>query len=120
MSVYVYAGGLYCKDCGESIRKQLTAEGRTPAAPDDVWSYSSEEFPKGPYPDGGGEADFPQHCESEERCVNAIELSDGSKVGAWLGNELTTAGVAHVQEAIAKGGEVAGMWKEFYWAHNLN
>jgi len=120
MNVYVYNAGLYCEDCGKSIREQAIFEGHTPADLDDEWSYDSDEFPKGPYPDGGGEADLPQHCESGEHCINAIELSDGSKIGAWLENELTTDGVAYVQEAIAEGGEVAEMWKEFYWTYNLS
>jgi len=82
-------------------------------------SYDSDEFPKGPYPDGGGEADCPQHCGAGAQCVNAIEFDDGHKVGAWLENELTTDGVEYVREAIREGGEVAEMWADYYRDYDL-
>ena len=121
MYVYIYAADIYCEDCGEAIREGITKEGRGtfgfytgPDDPEDERSYDSDEFPKGPYPDGGGEADSPQHCGAGPECHNAIELSDGTKIGAWLENELTAEGVVYVKEAIQEGGEVAEMWAEFY------
>jgi len=119
MGVYIYAADIYCEDCGEVIRERITEEGHAPADPWDECSYDSDEFPKGPYPDGGGEADCPQHCGAGSDCLNAIELSDGTKIGAWLENELTTYGVEYVQEAIQEGGEVAELWAEFYCAYDL-
>jgi hypothetical protein len=119
MNAYIYNADIYCEDCGEAIRKELTREGSAPENPDDERSYDSDEFPKGPYPDGGGESDSPQHCGSGEGCLNAIELSDGHKIGAWLENELTMEGVAYVQEAISEGGEVAEMWRGFYRGNSL-
>lgn len=64
MNVYQYQAALYCEHCGEEIRQRLTAEGKAPANPDDERTYDSDDFPKGPYGDGGGEADCPQHCDS--------------------------------------------------------
>ena len=119
MGVYIYAADIYCEDCGEVIRERITEEGHAPADPWDECSYDSDEFPKGPYPDGGGEADCPQHCGAGSDCLNAIELSDGTKIGAWLENELTTYGVEYVQEAIQEGGEVAELWAEFYCDYDL-
>ena len=114
MNVYIYAADLYCEDCGEAIRKQITQEGFAPKDPEDEWSYDSDEYPKGPYPDGGGKANWPQHCGAGSECLNAIELSDGTKVGAWLENELTTEGVEYVRKVTQEGGEVAELWVEFY------
>lgn len=119
MNVYIYAADLYCDDCGEAIRKQITEEGFAPDDPDDESSYDSGEYPKGPYPDGGGEADCPQHCACGGDCLNEIELSDGWSVGAWLENELTIEGVEYVKEVIREGGEVADLWAEFYQDYDL-
>ena len=115
MLVYIYAAEIYCEQCGEAIRERLTREGFAPADPGDERSYDSDEFPKGPYPDGGGEADCPQHCGAGPECQNAI----GGKIGAWLENELTTDGVEYVREAIREGGEVADMWADFYRNYDL-
>ena len=126
MEVYIYAADIYCKECGEAIRKEIAEEDEfryakiTPSNPDNEWSYDSGEFPKGPYPDGGGEADCPQHCGSGPECHNAIELPDGTKVGAWLENELTMDGLEYVKEAIREGGEVAEMWNGFYCDYDLD
>ena len=114
MNVYIYAADIYCEDCGEDIRKQLTSEGFAPVDPENETAYDSGEFPKGPIPDGGGEADCPQHCGAADDCINAIEFPEGNKIGTWLENELTTDGVDYVREAIQKGGEMAEMWAEWY------
>lgn len=114
MRAYIYCADIYCEDCGKAIRKQLRAAGNAPEYPRDEYTYDSDEYPKGPFSDGGGESDCPQHCGSHSDCVNAIELSDGSKVGAWLENPLTTEGARYVQDAIRDGGEVAAMWAEWY------
>lgn len=114
MEVYIYAADLFCEDCGERIRAELDREGLAPADPNDEWSYDSDEYPKGPYSDGGREADCPQHCGAGPECHNAIEFEDGCKVGCHLGNPLTTDGVEHVKEAIQEGGEVAELWAEYY------
>jgi len=114
MNVYIYNADIYCEDCGEAIREQITRGGFAPADPDDESSYDSDEFPKGPCPDGGGEADYPQHCGEGPDCLNAIEFDDGHKVGALLENELTTDGIDYVRDAVREGGEVAELWAEYY------
>jgi len=119
MLVYIYAADIYCEQCGEAIRKRIEREGFAPANPDDERSYDSDEFPKGPYCDGGGEADCPQHCGAGPQCVNAIEFDDGHKVGAWLENELTTDGAEYVRQAIREGGEVAELWADYYRDYDL-
>lgn len=58
MNVYIYQADLYCEDCGEEICEQLkeVAPEIVPENPEDEL-YDSDDYPKGPYPDGGGEAD---------------------------------------------------------------
>ena len=119
MNVYIYAADIYCEDCGRAIREEIYNKGEAPFGFGDETSYDSDEFPKGPYPDGGGESDSPQHCGAGSDCLNAIELSDGCKIGAWLENELTCTGIKYVQEAIQEGGEVAELWAEFYCDYDL-
>lgn len=119
MNVYIYQAILYCEDCGKAIRQRIFQEGFAPADPEDERSYDSDEFPKGPYPDGGGEADSPQHCGAVPECRNTIELSDGLKIGAWLENELTAVGVEYVREAIREGGEVSELWADYYSDYDL-
>ncbi len=51
----------------------------------DESSFDSDAFPKGPYPDGGGEADTPKHC---------------AVTGEALENPLTADGYAYVREAV--------------------
>jgi hypothetical protein len=79
MNVYIYAADTYCEGCGQAIRDRLTAEGHDPAKSEDEHTYDSDDFPKGPYADGGGEADGMHHC---------------GACGVCLGNPLTQEGVA--------------------------
>lgn len=84
MNAYVYRAALLCERCGESKRKSLARV--APCDPDNESSYDSDHFPKGPYPQGGGEADSPQHC---EHC------------GKFLANPLTSDGYDYVREGCA-------------------
>jgi hypothetical protein len=116
---YIYQADVWCDDCGEAIRERLTREGMAPANPEDEWSYDSDDFPKRASDDE--ESDSPQHCAAGEHCVNAVMLPSGEKVG-YLFGELTTVGVAYVEEAIEGAAaepctwckEVADLWKEHY------
>ena len=120
--VYMYQAALLCEDCGEEIRANLRKAGKAPDDEDDEGSYDSDDFPKGPFSDGGGEADSVQHCDSNERCLNAIKLPCGSKIGAWLGNDLTSEGVRWLAESIRESifkdnthsRQVNRLWKSKY------
>jgi hypothetical protein len=89
--VYIYQAALLCSDCGETVIKELTADGEAPANPEDESSFDSDEFPKGPYPDGGGEADSPQHC---DHC------------GTFLYNPLTGDGYAYLRAQVEQAGAI--------------
>ncbi|KKL63091.1 hypothetical protein LCGC14_2178540 [marine sediment metagenome] len=115
MNVYIYAADIWCEDCGRAIHERITSESIAPEDPSNREGYfNSIDFPKGPYPDGGGEADLPQHCAAGENCLVAFHCSDGRKIGVWLENELTEEGVTYVKEAVKEGGYVANLWFEWY------
>lgn len=106
MDVYMYQAALLCEDCGRKIRKELDKAGKSPEDPNFEESYESDDYPKGPYPDGGGESDSPQHCD---------------ECGVFLENALTDAGREYVEEMIAehkkKGRhdpKLIQEWAEFY------
>jgi len=102
MHAYVFQAALLCKQCGESVKEYLAAQGKAPTNPDDEYTYDSDEYPKGPYDDGGGEADCPQHC---DQCRT------------FLGNPLTGDGGNYVRDAIADNNgnpAVLDEWREFY------
>jgi len=88
MNVFIYRAALYCEDCGKAIRKQLVDAGQTPDNPDNESSYNSDDFPKGPYPNGGGESNRPQYCSSNDQCINVVTLQSGHKIGAMLENPI--------------------------------
>ena len=138
----IYQADVWCDDCADSIKDRICDElwdsnenapfKGDPLCPDgrpvsdftsrdelsdyldmmDHNEYDSDEYPKD-YP-GGNESDCPDHCGAHAGCLNAIELSDGSKIGAWLENDLTSDGVDYVKQAVREGGEVAELWREWY------
>ena len=94
-NAYVYAADLYCEACALDIRSRLPA-------PPDASCFDSGDYPAGPYPDGGGEADSPQHCAS---------------CGAFLANKLTADGVRYVAETLGRsrpGSKARTIWAEAY------
>lgn len=85
MDAYIYCADIYCDTCGEAIRNDLAGNGNAPVHPRDECAYDSDAFPKGPYSDGGGEADAPQHC---------------GACGEFLENPLTQDGARYVLAAL--------------------
>ena len=114
MNVYVYQAALLCEDCGKATREQLT-EGQRRAGPpwpgwwldpNDEQSYDSDDYPKGPYDDGGGESDTPDHC---DQCR------------VFLENPLTAEGYCYVLDAMAeailhpdRSRDIVREWWKFY------
>jgi len=83
MNAYMYQADLHCEDCNIKIKIGLCFP--KCGIPLDESTYDSDDYPKGPYPDGGGEADTPQHCGS---------------CGLFLKNPLTCAGGDYVKESV--------------------
>lgn len=120
MNAYIYQADIWCEACGKSIREKLIAEGKVPEDPDDETTYDSDEFPKGPYDNGGGEADLPQHCAAGEGCLDPLVI-EGYKYGAFLENELTFHGMAQLGEQADDEcrGLLVDFWLEFYKDYDL-
>lgn len=93
------------------VHSRVKIEGKGPEYPNEEWTYDSDSYPKR----GGNneESDTPQHCAAGGRCLNAITLLSGGKVGFLFG-ELTLDGVAYVKEAIAERSEVTDLWRGYY------
>jgi len=105
MRVFMFQAALWCEACARA-----TMAGKLRPAhvnPEDESSYDSGEWFKGPYTEGGGESDTPQHC-------------DGC--GLFLENPLTADGLAYVAERLAGfvadphngNADVLAVWREFY------
>jgi hypothetical protein len=112
MKVYIYKASLLCNECGEKLRRELQGQGLAPKDPDNEYSYDSDSFPKGPM--YCGESDNVEHCMNQEACVNALKLDNGTLIGTWLENELTTEGRQRLMEYIALGGELSKLWANWY------
>ena len=102
MDAYAYQAALWCGPCAikrlvEERKASPGALGMEPAKAlqqivssngfTDESDYDSDDLPKGPYSDGGGEADSPQHC-------------DGC--GLLLENPLTPDGYRYVNEKLTE------------------
>ena len=100
---YMYAATFYCDKCSRAIMEQLEADGKSDEGDSDGWPQ---------YYDLDDEhTDGPEHCDCGPECLNAVEVADGRKIGAWLGNELTAEGQAYV--ASVKGA-VGDWWRDLY------
>jgi hypothetical protein len=84
MNAYIYQAALLCERCAGQVKLAHLLAGTAPAYPADETSYDSDDYPKGPYSDGGGASDSPQHC---DHC------------SAFLENPLTSDGWDAVQSA---------------------
>lgn len=81
MDAYVYQAELYCEGCAAELMERLPKPTGYPDA------FDSNEYPAGPYADGGGEADGPQHC---------------AKCGEFLENPLTDDGIRYVLKELVQ------------------
>ena len=94
MEAYIYQADIYCADCAKKYSQLQVLIGEKD-------SGDSDQFPQGPYENGGGEADYPQHC-----CNCQV----------FMENSLTSDGEEYVIAAAkdALGGDVAKEWKDYY------
>ena len=80
MQAFQYKAAWLCGECGEREREWL--QGTAAAS-----SRESDVYPQGPYGDGGGDADTPNHCDDCD---------------VFLENPLTEDGNEYVREAYAE------------------
>lgn len=93
MNAYVYQAALLCEVCGETAIQDLRGSSVRDTG-------DSGDFPQGPFPDGGGEADCPQHCDT---------------CGLFLENPLTGDGYKYVVEQLEhEPGTAVIEWADFY------
>lgn len=116
MQAYMLQAALICPDCAAEFMANTPKPDHVVQFPNsgefDESTYDSDEWPKGPYGDGGGEADTPQHC---DHC------------GEFLDNPLTGDGENYVIDAFrdyvdaGKGKlDVLVQWRNAYpfcWDH---
>ena len=106
MRVYTYQGDIFCEDCAAAYRPKDN--------PSEDW--------QGPFPEGGGEADAPQHCGMGAHCVNAdtCPAHDKHPIGIFLENPLTTDGRRYVEQKCredirsGRGCVALDIWAPFY------
>ena len=124
MDAYIYRAGLWCGPC---VIKALVASRKAAPGAIDMSSaealqqivsangfasesdYDSDDLPKGPIAEGGGEADTPRHCEG---------------CGQFLANPLTSDGLIWAEDAIrdclttrtatAATANTVNEWADFY------
>src|ERR1043166_2255031 len=106
MQAYIYRAALYCENCAARIKGDLRRAGVTAPNTSDESSYDSDDYPKGPYADGGGEADAPQHCDSCDEFLENPLTSDGARYVAECVREAKLDG--RDEESTAK------CWEAFY------
>jgi hypothetical protein len=101
MNAYIYRAALYCEDCAKAIQARLCVEAGASKQIMET-GMDSESYPQGPYGQGGGEADTPQHCDN---------------CGLFLENPLTSEGLAYVSEKLSDGrgnAAVLEQWRDYY------
>lgn len=80
MKAYIFRAELICHDCAADYMRHNVKPDHVDMA--DESTFDSDEWPKGPYANGGGEADTPQHC---------------GHCGTFLENPLTSDGASYVR-----------------------
>jgi hypothetical protein len=111
MNAYVYQATLLCENCAlermseQEFARMLYGSNPWPKYWTKPWT-DGDSYPQGPYPNGGGEADSPQHCDA---------------CGVFLENPLTGDGSRYVNEHLiehARDGsgnrDVLTTWAKYY------
>jgi len=88
MDVYVYRAALYCEDDATNIIIANASQNGDCSCHDCDKRHGSDsdDYPQGPYADGGGEADSPQNCDT---------------CGVFLENPLTDDGREYVRNEVS-------------------
>ena len=81
MEVFIYQADFYCSNCTAGICIALQDEGKKPQNVIDEFTYDSDDYPKGPYPDGGGGANTANYC---AECGVALDNPIIEEPTQWL------------------------------------
>ena len=84
MDAYIFQAALLCPTCAREVMGSVPIPPQMDPLNEHTWD--SDDYPKGPYANGGGEADTPQHC---DHC------------GVFLENDLTGDGEEYVMDALS-------------------
>lgn len=144
MKAYMYQAALHCEACALDIMDHLSPDcgicgGSHPAnlgldcrayrimdngrsIPADEAMYDSDRFPKGPYADGGGEADTPQHCDACQTFLENPLTDDGREYVKRSLDVFMVDNSDQSWEDIARAAEACGKpalatWARFYFAY---
>lgn len=100
MKAYVYKAALLCEWCGRKQQEEIEFLNMRNGGNHRSWEDSNA-YPQGPYSEGGGEADSPQHCD------------DCSK---FLENPLTVDGFIYAQDQLDRNtyNPVVLRWADYY------
>jgi hypothetical protein len=93
-TAYVFRSSLLCEDCARREIAFLESKGVLDEGDPD-------EYPQGPYGDGGGEADSAQFCGQGRLCLSPAVVF-GHKVGCPLRNPLTKDGIVALFEGVKR------------------
>jgi hypothetical protein len=85
MNAYIFQAALLCESCAKDTQTKLDRVATEHGNVSFSYRKDSDKYPQGPFPDGGGEADCPQHC---DHCQMFLE------------NPLTRDGVIYVLEQL--------------------
>jgi len=94
MDAYVFNAELLCTSCAKQTEIEIEQSG----GPKNAAYADPDEWPQGPYPQGGGTADSPQHC---------------GGCGKFLENPLTSEGNMFVGHLL-RDDECPAEWADFY------
>ena len=95
MEAYIYQADIHCADCNDKVVDCLEKRGIKKT------EHDSDAWPQGPYSNGGGEADYPQHC---------------CQCNVFMKNSLTSYGVDYVKHWVKQTpqSEVTKEWQDYY------
>jgi hypothetical protein len=90
---YAYQADVICEDCASQIIEALESKGVEDTG-------DANDFPQGM--SSSEETDSPAHCGMHAKCVNAVQIPGGNKVGCPLSCSLTREGVEYTRNSIAE------------------
>lgn len=103
MDAYVYKAALLCADCAQARIIQVEGMAVKPRG----YPSDSDAYPQGPYPQGGGEADSPQHCDDCNLFLENPLTGDGME---YVSNNI----IGHFRDRTDGKAEVLQLWASEY------